>query len=203
MTPERPWAARLLEHRLRQPDARSCGAASLVLARALRDEGYARLLVDGVHPVTGWGIHGATGDRFRAETLAMHRRVTGPVDVFGRLQLPWPQAFGTPPWAVAHQLSTPRLRYSWRPTLAGLPALAITRAVTAGRPVPLYVGNLWSPRHVVLVVAADDDRLRVYDPAEGHTGTLSGADLAQGRLPFGRWSRAWFAVLPGVGHDPA
>jgi hypothetical protein len=97
---------------------------------------------------------------------------------------------------VAHQLSTSHLRYAWRPALTGLPAASIRRAVAAGRPVPLYVGNLWSPRHVVLVVAADGDDLRVYDPAPGHTVTLSEAELVQGRLPFGRWDRAWFVVLP-------
>ena len=57
-----------------QPDARSCGAASLVAARMLLDPAYAALVT--------------TGDRFAAETLGMHRRVTGAVALDGRLQLP-------------------------------------------------------------------------------------------------------------------
>lgn len=197
MTAERPWAARLLRHRLVQPDARSCGAASLVVARALRDEGYARLLVEGVHPATGWSVAGTPEHRFEAETLAMHHRVTGPVDVLGRLQLPWPRAFGTPPWAVAHQLSSPAVRYRARLALGGLPVPEVERATAAGLPVPAYVGNAWSPRHVVLVVGTEDDGgLQVFDPARGRVLSLSGAELGQGDLPFGRWDRSWFVVLP-------
>ncbi len=97
----------LLGARLVQPDERSCGAAVLVVARALLDRGYAELLVSGRHPGTGFVLPGSLADRFRHETLAMHARVTGLVDAAGRLQVPWPRALGTPPWAVARQLSAP------------------------------------------------------------------------------------------------
>ena len=74
---------------LRQPDQRSCGAACLVVARMLLDPAYADL----------------AARAFRPEVLGMHGRVTGPVDARGALQVPWPRALGTPPWAVARQLS--------------------------------------------------------------------------------------------------
>ena len=89
--------SRLAAARLRQPDARSCGAASLVMARSITDPAYAELLVAGVHPFTGHRLPGTIQERFAAEVLAMHRRTTGPVDVRGAAQLPWPQRYGTPP----------------------------------------------------------------------------------------------------------
>ena len=48
---------------------------------------------------------GVSADNFDDEVLALHRQVTRPIDARGALQLPWPRALGTPPWAVAHQLS--------------------------------------------------------------------------------------------------
>lgn len=198
MTPGRPWATRLLRHRLRQPDARSCGAASLVVARALRDESYARLLVEGVHPVTGWALPGSTHERFEAETLAMHARVTSPVDVLGRLQLPWPRRLGTPPWAVARQLSRPGRRHAVRVALWGRARAlaAVRRVVAAGDPAALFVGDRRSPRHVVLVVAVASDALRCYDPATGRTVAVTDDAFTAGRLPFGRWRQVWCVVLP-------
>ncbi len=194
---DRPWAARLLAEDLRQPDARSCGAASLVVARALRDERYAEMLVAGRHPTTGWTLLGAPERRFGTEVLAMHARVTGPVDVVGRLQLPWPTFLGTPPWAVARQLSSRVMRWRWRLALTGLPVDAIHAALARGLPVPAYVGTRWSPRHVVLAVGSSDEgALAVYDPAAGRVVTVSGSRLGQGSLPFGRWDHAWFVVLP-------
>jgi hypothetical protein len=192
-----PLAARLLEMQLTQPDDFSCGAASSVVARALCDEGYTRLLLEGSSTAAGFPPAATPVARFRSETLAMHRRITGPVDVAGRLQLPWPSRTGTPPWAVAHQLSTGTVRYRSHLALGGLPVSRIRAAVAAGRPVPAYVGNRWAPRHVVLAVGTEDDGgLAVYDPARGRVVSLSVAETEQGSLPFGRWDRSWFVVLP-------
>ena len=44
-----------------------------------------------------------TDERFAADVLAMHRRATSATSR-GRLQVPWPRALGTPPWAVAREL---------------------------------------------------------------------------------------------------
>ena len=92
---------------LKQPDPRSCGAATLVVARMINDPAYAELMMTGAHPSTGHTLKGnALEDRFAAETLAMHKRSTGITDIRGRLQIPWPETFGTPPWSVARQMST-------------------------------------------------------------------------------------------------
>lgn len=198
MTGPGSWATRLLRHRLRQPDARSCGAATLVVARALLDEDYAEMLLEGVHPVTGWTVPGEVGQRFAAETLAMHQRITSPVDVLGRLQPPWPRLLGTPPWAVARQLSGPGIRYVVRQAVAGRAGVLddVRRAVRAGAPVPLFVGDRWAPRHVVLALEARDDDLVCFDPAAGRTVRVTGAAFTAGRLGLGRWDRTWFVVRP-------
>ena len=82
----------VLGREFQQPDQRSCGAAVAVMAEALRNDGYARRLLAG-------------GDEeFDREARAMHRRLTGPVDATGAIQVPWLRAVGTPPWALARQL---------------------------------------------------------------------------------------------------
>lgn len=192
-----PSAARLLERRLVQPDARSCGACVLVVARLLADESYAALLETGRHPRTGRLLGGDVLDRFRDEVLAMHRRVTGPVDVRGRAQLPWPRALGTPPWAVARQLPGD---HRVRPVLPGRRAeslIAIRAALETGGTVPLYVGQPSCPRHVVLVVSGDEAGLLAHDPARGKVVHVTTAEFVGGQLRATGWPTPWFTVLPG------
>lgn len=171
------------EQPLVQPDQRTCGAAVLVVARMLHDEDYAAY-VDSVAD-------------FAHETLTLHRRITGPVDSHGRAQLPWPRALGTPPWAVARELSAttgtpyrPRPVLPWNRTAS---IAAIAAATRAGDVVPLYVGNHWLPRHVVLLV---DESLRAYDPARGVQVRIDPARFVAGSLHLSGWSQPWFAVLP-------
>ncbi|MFN8189465.1 MAG: hypothetical protein U0R78_03325 [Nocardioidaceae bacterium] len=195
-----PCAVRLLGQSLVQPDNTSCGAASLVVAQAVLDDAYAELLVDGVHPGTGFASSGGSAvDRFRQETLAMHRRVTGLVAVSGRLQLPWPAAFGTPPWAVANQLSARGTPYGTH-VVRTSPESAYTLALPALErqvPVAFYVGDGWLPRHVVLGLGtAPHESLRIYDPAIGGVRVVTREAFASRALPFGRWSQAWFVVTP-------
>lgn len=195
MTPT--WSARLLATHPRQPDRRSCGASVLVVERALRDEAYAQLLVGGRHPVTGFERRGHLRDRFRDEVLGMHRRTTGPVSVTGRLQLPWPRAVGTPPWAIAGQLSAPGrprvVRWAWRRrALLDL----VDAQVALGTTVPLYVGSRWLPRHVVLVTGADDDSLECYEPSRGGVVPFTREAFVEGTLELAGWSTPWCAVLP-------
>ena len=181
-----PWA------RMRQPDQRSCGPSSVVAARMLIDRSYADAVRD------------ARDDRFASDVLDTHRRATSAI-VAGRLQVPWPRALGTPPWAVARELSAvaapgvPARRYGWHLALFR-PRVAFDRAavsVDAGRPVGLYVGNAWLPRHVVLVVGrAAEDTLWVYDPARGARVEVTRASVESRALTFGRWDRVWFDVSP-------
>jgi hypothetical protein len=142
----------------RQPDSRTCGPSSVVVAEALR---------------AGSG-HGPWPD-FEEHVLAMHRRLTGVRDRSGRLQVPWPRTFGTPPWAVARELGGRVRRYRQHEVLAALPT-----------PVPVFLGTRWLPRHVVLVLDERDGEPLVYNPALGAVVPLSSS----------RWKRRWWAVLP-------
>lgn len=189
---------------LRQPDRLSCGATALVAAHMLLDPAYAALISEGRRPVTGHALSGLRESRFRDEVLALHRRVTGPVDVRGHLQPPWPRALGTPPWAVARQLSA--LRTTSRPPLPhrtrqvrcdrGAAYDRIVAAVRAARPVPLYVGNRWSPRHVVLCVGETAGVLRCYEPGSGRIIAVPRDAFVGNRLDLAGWDRAWLAVVP-------
>ncbi len=190
-----------------QPDQRSCGATALVVARILADPAYAAY-VDGTSDLT----HARTvaGDlrlkeRFRAEALAMHRRITGLADVSGRAQIPWPRAFGTPPWAVARQLSgTPaadgtRATYSWHVARTGLSGAfdRLVAAGDAGRVSSIFIGSTWLPRHVVLVVdRTTASTVHVFDPARGRLSELDRATFVAKNLGIAGWDVPWFVVTP-------
>lgn len=187
-----------------QPDGRSCGAACLVAARMLVDPDYATLVTSGTHPGTGMTVAGTTQERFGRETLAMHRRVTGAAVLGGGKQLPWPRVVGTPPWAVAHQLGatggpgldpTPYDMDVVR-ALPGDAGLLIRRGLGLRRPVAVFVGDRWLPRHVVLAVDATGDSIDCYDPARGRVVAASTRAFTDRRLPFGPWTHVWFVVSP-------
>jgi hypothetical protein len=169
---------------LAQPDQRSCGPSSLVAARILIDPAYAAT---------------QNPHAFAGSVLDLHRQLTG-ASAFGRAQLPWPRALGTPPWAVARAMGefshvrydTTLVPFHHRGRLFDRLADAV-----ADRPAPFYVGD-WIPRHVVLAVAPTDGGVEVYNPAHGTLAEMTRADFEAGRLTtFGRWARPWFVVLPG------
>ena len=171
-----------------QPDQRSCGAAVLVAAQILHDPSYA--------------ARASTPNVFRTEVLAMHRRVTSMVDVSGRAQLPWPQALGTPPWAIARQLTgTTGTGHDVRVVLDR--GGAFDRVAERESLVPVYVGNRWLPRHVVLVAGVSGEALRVYDPAQGRIGRVTRDAFADARLGLSGWDRPWFTILPRERRTPA
>ena len=74
------WPTDLRPAELTQPDALSCGAASMVAARAL---------------LTRW-----RPDDPEAAIRAEHRRLTSAHSPRDRFQVPWPRRLGTPPWAA-------------------------------------------------------------------------------------------------------
>ena len=189
-----------------QPDQRSCGAAAMVVARFLGDPGYRQLLEGGslTSPRTVAG-DAALRERFKTETLAMHQRITGLADVSGKPQIPWPRKFGTPPWAVARQLSGTvgadgtRATYSWHVARTSLPGAyqRLLDASRAGRVSAIYVGTTWVPRHVALVVEATDrGTLEVYDPARGRLDELDRLAFLGNRVDIAGWDVAWFVVTP-------
>ncbi len=89
----------------------------------------------------------------RCSTL--HHRVTSPRDSRGRLQLPWPSMFGTPPWAAARQMAAITEASYGQKLARTRRERAFDRIVAAtgsGRPAPVFVGSKWLPRHVVLAL---------------------------------------------------
>lgn len=193
--------ADLFREPLRQPDQRSCGASVLVVARMLLDDAYAGFVAGGRHGGTGFALPGTMAARFRHEVLDMHRRVTGCVDVSGHLQAPWPRALGTPPWAVARQLSGtgsedhPARRHTAHLVTDRAAAYdRLVAATTGRRPVPLFVGSRWLPRHVVLVLGEAGTGLRCYEPARGRLCDVTRDDFVAARLGLAGWDRPWFIV---------
>lgn len=181
-----PTGRLLLGREFQQPDRRSCGAAVAVMAEGLCNEGYARRLLAG------------GDDLFSSEVRAMHHRLTGPTDVSGRLQAPWIRALGTPPWALGRQLE--RRIGSRRVVLARLrPAkawAAMEACLSTGALVPVYVGDRWSPRHVVLALAQPGDAVRVYEPSCGRVVEMSRRDWIDARLRLAGWRQPWFVLSP-------
>ncbi|CAN5434556.1 hypothetical protein BH11ACT8_BH11ACT8_34290 [soil metagenome] len=163
-----------LEAGLRQPDARSCGAASMVLARALADPAYGELVVGGA---------------FADEVLALHRRLTSSRDRSGHRQLPWLRAIGTPPWAIAHELATITGQGHEVHLARWRSATAYDRLAAGGA---LYVGSRRLPRHVVLVLPDG----RVYDPASGRVLALDRPAFVAGTLHLAGWTHPWFTITP-------
>ncbi|WP_139978121.1 hypothetical protein [Nocardioides litoris] len=164
---------------LRQPDRRSCGAACVVVAADLaadRDPGARR----------------AT---FGADVLATHRRLVRLV-LRGRPQPPWTRLLGTPPWAVARELSAVTgVRHRVRLVRWGRArrAAAHDRLQAGGA---LFVGDRWLPRHVVLALPGPGPEVRVYEPAAGAGVRLDRERTAAGTLRLAGWSHPWFTVTP-------
>ena len=176
---------------LRQPDPTTCGSCCAVRARMVLDDGY-----------DAWVRADPGGTRFREEGLAAHRRTNRAVDARGRLQLPWPPALGTWPWALAREVTAVSgLPHVVRPVLPWRREAAygdVRLAVTDGHPVPVYVGNALSARHVVLALPGGRgaEELAVYDPASGEDVRLPRSAWERAMLRLSGWDRPWFLVLP-------
>jgi hypothetical protein len=199
-----------------QPDARTCAPAALVTSRLLTRPAYAAWLDTGRHPTTGRVDPRSASQRFADEVAAMHHSTTACRDRRGEPQLAWPRALGTPPWAVAREMSArdgsgvPGSRYRVvvvDPRRRAVTWERVVTAVGAGHPVPLYVGNRLAPAHVVLVTAVRDGTVEVHDPATGRSHDVDRAAYVAGSLPFGKPSRPlhlagamtlpWCLVVPG------
>ncbi len=172
-----PWPSDVRADDLRQPDGFSCGAATVVAARLLLEPAW--------RPADPQG-----------EILAAHRLLTGPVGADGRGQLPWPRGLGTPPWAVARALGDltgerVRTRFARLGTAAAMDEL---RRRLASRPVGVYLGNAWLPRHVVLAVAAAPGSVRVFDPARGRLVEVGDERWRGHRVDVAGWTHFWAVV---------
>ncbi|MCW2735860.1 hypothetical protein [Nocardioides sp.] len=168
---------------LRQPDRRSCGAASLVMARRLVHPRYAGLVSDQA--------------TFAHEASTLHLRLTSLADTAGGWQVPWPRAIGTPPWAVARELrlltGTP---YAVHLVRLRRHAWTHLRGTGPERPAAVFVGDRWLPRHVVLVTGVDDARATTYEPASGRTLAIGRERWERDDLDLAGWDRPWLVVSP-------
>ena len=168
---------------LTQPNQTTCGPSSLVAAPMLIDATY--------RPVS-----------FSTEVLALHRSLTSP-SFGGRAQMPWPPALGTPPWAATRAMQS-FTGVSYRSVIVRFGSRSsafssVVSAVTGGRPCPLYVGDTWLPRHVVLAVGPSADGVQIYNPGRGTIDTLTRSSYLSGNLTiFGSWDHPWFAVVPSA-----
>jgi hypothetical protein len=170
--------------RFRQPDPTTCGSAVAVRARMLVDPGYDAWLRGAADPAA----------RFADEALRAHRRTNRVLDGSGSAALPWPRALGTTPWALARELAGHH-----QVGLVIDREVAWARLAGAGGPPALYVGSRWLPRHVVLVLAAGEDGLSVYEPSAGLDVEVHHTAFVDRRLRLAGWDVPWFTVVPTDG----
>jgi hypothetical protein len=182
---------------LRQPDQTSCGSSSLVVARMIIDQGYAHRVLDGAgSPLIAQTIQ----ERFAEAAQQIHERTNALTAADAALQIPWPKALGTLPWAVARQLNIDLPGAEYQVLLIDPARMAtaftqVSAAVQRGFPVPLYVGDSISPRHVVLAVASGQN-LTIYEPSSGGLRDLTATSFTASALEVAGWDQPWLAVVP-------
>jgi hypothetical protein len=202
-----------------QQSSITCGSAALTVARMLATPEFARWIIAGQEPKGGPPDSRSERDRFAEhEREAMNRTngFRGDTGAGGRWTVPWPHALGTPPWGAARELEDVAARsgaaYAMRfVRLGSTGALRdayeeLVAQVREGLPALLYVGNLWSPRHVTLVLPSGggaqgvgrpgDGRLDVYDPATGTVTKLAPELFASRTLAIAGWNVPWITVHP-------
>jgi hypothetical protein len=195
-----------------QQTSTTCGSASLTIARMLVNANFARWIHEGVGTdSTADDLPAAAPDssteaqRFATYEQVVARRTNAVVGAGGRIQLPWPRAFGTPPWGALGELefgaADPAADYDveWfrlgtRRTLERAYD-QLRRRVRTGRPALLYIGNAWTPRHVVLVMpATSGQELDVYEPSIGRVIDLPQEAFVSRQLQVAGWDVPWGAV---------
>lgn len=185
----------------------TCGSACLTVARMLVNPQFARWITTGEGPRVDAPPGDTEAERFAAyERVVMDR--TNRLYAGGRrLNVPWPRALGTPPWGAKKELEFGASRRGTRYTVEVLRTdlakrlradhARLVEVVDDGEPALLYVGNAVLPRHVVLVLPGDGDRvLDVYDPTTGLVTLLDEESFAARRLRMSGWDVPWFAVQP-------
>ncbi len=203
----------------KQVDPTTCGAAAMAMMLMMGDPLVALWVATGrrggaymppevfAAEVRGGRAH-TVADRWDSLQVAIQDRVTRN----GLGVVPWPHAYGTPPWRVDNLTRFAGLRFrgvlvddARADEVAALSAHA-RAALADGIPVPLYVSgdsdrglDAVVPRHVVLLVGLDGAAFLVYEPS---SGALHRLDLsAVGAEPvaaLGNWNRLAWAVLPKV-----
>jgi hypothetical protein len=166
---------KLVVPRLRQRDGVSCGPTVAVVAGALLDQDYRARLTD-----AAWSD---------AEQVRVHAAAN-------RL---WPRALGTTPWGMAKVVSRRsarhRVRYGWRLARPGDALADVERAVGAGWPVGMLIGNA-IPRHWVLLVDCDGAAYDCFEPSSGEVRRVPATAVRGARLGVLGFPRAFAFVLP-------
>ena len=155
---------------------------------------------------------GPDDPRSEAERFAEHERevmnrTNGIYAAGGKLNIPWPQAFGTPPWGAKKELeygaAQPGAAYRMRLVRLGSTAARrevhrdLVSLVREGLSALLYIGNTRLPRHVTLVLPGDGGKqLDVYDPATGSVTDLAPDRFAGRTLGIAGWDVPWITVQP-------
>ncbi|MFW5469798.1 hypothetical protein ACOCJ4_07120 [Knoellia sp. CPCC 206435] len=188
----------------------TCGSACLTVARMLVDPVFASWVRTGEPRLPGSPDGEDEQERFAAYERVVMGRTNGIVDGRRRPHLPWPRALGTPPWGAKRELELGAARQGTRYDVATWRPLSRTSlreafdhfvdVVADGEPGLLYIGNAQLPRHVVLVLPGDGDRLLdVYDPGNGRVHHLRRDAVVERRIGLSGWQVPWFAVQP-TGH---
>lgn len=185
----------------------TCGSACLTVARMHVDPLFASWIRTGQPRLPGSPDGDTEAERFAAYERVVMRRTNSIFASGVRPELPWPRALGTPPWGARRELELGAARRGTRYTLDLLRTDdqrhlvaafdTLVDVVAEGEPALLYVGNALCPRHVVLVLPGDGDRmLDVYDPGSGRVSHLRRDTVVQRRLGLSGWDVPWMAVRP-------
>ena len=171
----------------------TCGPAVAVVAGALLDPAYLRKLTDQDEQTVG-----ATG---RAWFAGEQRRIHLTVNRI------WPRRFGTTPMGIARAISAHSarqgVRYRWRLWWGRRDGLADVLAAVDGHwPVAMLLGNV-IPRHWVLMIARNAERVVCYEPSSGQVRAVELAAIRAARLTNVGYSRPFAFVLPRSGFSAA
>lgn len=186
------------EGAFRQQSSTTCGSSSLAMFRVLTDRAFADTVLQG-------DAAEVAGRWARLET-GIQRATNRASSPTSGLRLPWPIALGTPPWGLADALDDLGRARGVRFEVVRLDGTRVDEvdatlarvgaAVSRGIPVPLYVGDRLTPRHVVLAVAAGPGWVDVYDPGHGRRSRVQRDALRTGRARVSGWDLLWAAVVP-------
>jgi hypothetical protein len=168
---------------------------------------FAGWIVSGINPKGGSPDSRSEPERFAEHEREVMNRTNGIHAAGGKLNVPWPKAFGTPPWGAKKELeygaAQPGAAYRMRLVRLGSTAALrdvhrdLVSLVRDGLPALLYIGNTRLPRHVTLVLPAEGDgQLDVYDPATGSVTDLAPDRFASRTLGIAGWDVPWITVQP-------
>lgn len=191
----------------RQQSNLTCGSACLTVARMLVDPAFAHWIATGEGQRPGSPKGASPAERFAAYERVVHRRTNTLTFGRGGLNLPWPRRLGTPPWGAQRELELGAAKQGTDYGITVLRPLPRARlgevfdrlnaVVSDGMPALLYVGSETLPRHVLLILPGNgDDRLDVYDPANGSVRARSVRSFATHDLRLSGWDVPWFVVAP-------